>query len=62
MKYLCLTYEAEETSTSRHEWDALRQATVNYVETLRDSGHLIATNAGRYGQQRGGEIRCVHCA
>jgi hypothetical protein len=47
MKYLCLAYEAEETFTSmsRPEWDALRQETLDYVETLRESGYLIATNA-----------------
>lgn len=47
MKYLCLAYEAEETFTamSRPEWDALREETLAYVETLRRSGHLLATNA-----------------
>jgi hypothetical protein len=47
MKYLCLAYEVEETFTSlsRPEWDALRQETLDYVETLRESGYLILTNA-----------------
>lgn len=47
MKYLCLAYEAEETfqALSRPEWDALREETIAYVETLQRSGHLILTNA-----------------
>lgn len=47
MKYLCLAYEAEETFTgmSRQQWDALREETLAYVETLRQSGHLVLTNA-----------------
>jgi hypothetical protein len=47
VKYLCLAYEAEETfkSMPRHEWDALREETLAYVQTLRRNGHLILTNA-----------------
>jgi hypothetical protein len=47
MKYLCLAYEAEETfsSMSRVEWDALREETLAYVDSLQQSGHLILTNA-----------------
>ena len=47
MKYLCLAYEAEEpfNAMSRSEWDALRKETLAYVEALRQSGHLILTNA-----------------
>lgn len=47
MKYLCLAYEAEETFTrmSRSQWDALRAETLDYVETLRQSGQLLLTNA-----------------
>lgn len=47
MKYLCLAYEAESAlnALSRNEWDALRAETLDYVESLRASGHLIATNA-----------------
>lgn len=47
MKYLCLAYEAESVlnALSRSEWDALRAETLDYVESLRASGQLIATNA-----------------
>lgn len=47
MKYLCLAYEAEETFTHmpREQWDSLREETLAYVETLRQSGHLLLTNA-----------------
>lgn len=47
MKYLCLAYEAEETfhALSRAEWDALRDETIAYVESLQRSGQLIHTNA-----------------
>jgi hypothetical protein len=47
MKYLCLAYEAEETFTAMPlaEWEALREETLAYVETLQKSGHLILTNA-----------------
>ena len=47
MKYLCLAYEEEKklTDLSRDEWDALRDETLVYVETLRKGGHLLLTNA-----------------
>lgn len=47
MKYLCLAYEAESTFTDMpaDQWEALREETLAYVETLRRSGHLILTNA-----------------
>jgi hypothetical protein len=47
MKYLCLAYEEEKklNALSRSEWDALRGETLAYVEALRNSGHLIVTNA-----------------
>jgi hypothetical protein len=47
MKYLCLAYEEEKTlnALSASEWDALRTETLAYVEALRKSGHLIATQA-----------------
>lgn len=45
MKYLCLAYEEEArlNTLSRDEWDALRRQTLDYVNALRDSGHLIVT-------------------
>ena len=45
MKFLCLAYEEEETFADmpRSEWDALRSETLGYVEALRKSGQLIAT-------------------
>jgi len=47
MRYLCLAYEAEETfkAMSHSEWTALRDETLDYVETLREGGQLISTNA-----------------
>jgi hypothetical protein len=44
MKYLCLAYEDETTlnALSRSEWDALRSETLDYVDSLRESGHLVA--------------------
>lgn len=45
MKYLCLAYEDETKldSLSRSEWDALRRETLDYVDSLRESGHMIVT-------------------
>lgn len=45
MKYLCLAYEEERTlnELSPSEWRALRQETLDYVQALRDSGQLLAT-------------------
>jgi hypothetical protein len=47
MKFMCLAYEEEGSlnALSRSEWDALRNETLAYVETLRRNGHLVATNA-----------------
>jgi hypothetical protein len=47
MKYLCLAYEEERVlnELSRSEWDELRVETLAYVESLREKGHLILTNA-----------------
>jgi hypothetical protein len=43
MKYLCLAYEEERVlnGLSQSEWHALRDETLAYVESLRQSGHLI---------------------
>lgn len=45
MKYLCLAYEEERklNDLTLPEWTELRQATLDYVDTLRKSGHLIDT-------------------
>lgn len=45
MRYLCLAYEEERklNALSRDEWDTLRQETLDYVEALRQSGHLVDT-------------------
>jgi len=64
MKYLCLAYEAEETFTSMplSEWEALRDETIAYVETLKRRGELILTNALQSArtastlQVRGGKV------
>ncbi len=47
MKYLCIAYEEEQTlnDLSGIEWQALRQETLDYVESLRQSGRLIITHA-----------------
>ncbi|HLT91392.1 MAG TPA: YciI family protein [Woeseiaceae bacterium] len=47
MKYLCLAWEDEATldALTREEWDELRRATLDYVDSLRASGHLLATEA-----------------
>ena len=47
MKYLCLAYEEEAklNALSRSEWDTLRDETLAYVETLRESHQLIVTQA-----------------
>src|SRR5262245_9961717 len=47
MKYLCLAYEDEGrlNALSASEWDSLRRETLGYVERLRSSGRLIATQA-----------------
>jgi hypothetical protein len=47
MKFMCLAYEDERelNALSAGEWDTLRRETLAYVERLRKSGHLIATQA-----------------
>ena len=43
MNYLCLAYEEERIfhEMSESEWQALRQETLDYVESLTESGHLV---------------------
>ncbi|WP_138517638.1 YciI family protein [Limnobacter alexandrii] len=47
MKYLCLAHEEEALfkAMPHQEWLALRQETLAYVDSLKASGHLIATHA-----------------
>lgn len=47
MKYLCLAYEDERTlnDLTRIEWAALRTETLEYLECLQDSGHLVSAEA-----------------
>jgi hypothetical protein len=47
MKYLGIAYEEEQklNELSEAAWQALRQETLSYVETLRKNGRLIATQA-----------------
>jgi hypothetical protein len=47
MKYMCIAYEEERklNELSQQEWHALRQETLDYVDGLRKSGHLIVTHA-----------------
>jgi hypothetical protein len=47
MKYMCIAYEEEQklNELSEAEWQALRQETLGYVETLRTSGSLVVTHA-----------------
>jgi hypothetical protein len=47
MKYMCIAYEEEQklNDLSEREWQALRQETLEYVESLRTSGQLIVTHA-----------------
>jgi hypothetical protein len=46
MKYMCIAYEEERklNELSETEWQALRQETLDYVETLRKNGRLIAAH------------------
>jgi hypothetical protein len=46
VKYLCLAYEEEAAlnGLSADEWYALRRETLDYVDALRTSGHLIAAH------------------
>jgi hypothetical protein len=43
MRFLCLAYEEEEifARMPQAEWAVLRQETLDYVESLRDSGRLV---------------------
>jgi hypothetical protein len=44
MKYICLAYEEERilNELSKSEWDVLRKETLDYIEELSKSGHLIS--------------------
>jgi hypothetical protein len=44
---MCLAYEEEAKldALTEREWDALRTETIDYVEKLRASGHLVLTYA-----------------
>ena len=46
MKYLCLAHEEEALfkAMPQEQWLALGQETLDYVESLKASGHLIATH------------------
>ena len=46
MKYLCIAYEEQQKldALSKAEWQALRQETLDYVESLRQRGRLIITS------------------
>lgn len=43
MKYLCLAYEEEQLfhDMSEADWQVMRHETLEYVEQLRERGHLI---------------------
>ncbi|HEX2140348.1 MAG TPA: YciI family protein [Woeseiaceae bacterium] len=64
MKYLCLAWEEEATlaALSREQWDVLRRETLEYVESLRESGHLLTAEplqSARNGvalRRRGGSL------
>ncbi len=64
MKYLCLAWEEEAVldALPRDEWDVLRRETLDYVESLRESGHLLAAEplqSARNGvalRRRGGSL------
>lgn len=47
MKYLCLAYEEEKSlnDLTRAEWEALRAETLEYLQSLRDNGHLVSAEA-----------------
>jgi hypothetical protein len=47
MKYLGIAYEEERklNELTEEEWHALRQETLDYVESLRKTGRLILTHA-----------------
>lgn len=64
MKFLCLALEEERLfhEMPRAEWEALREETLSYVDTLRENGHLIAAHPLKGGrtartlQVRAGEL------
>lgn len=64
MKYLCLAREEEAVldALSRDEWDVLRGETLDHVENLRESAHLLAAEplqSAREGvalRRRGGSL------
>lgn len=47
MKFLCMAWEEQRKldDLSRADWQALRSETLAYVETLRQTGRLVLTNA-----------------
>lgn len=47
MRYMCIAYEEQRKldELSKSEWRALRQETLDYVESLRKQGRLIVTHA-----------------
>jgi hypothetical protein len=47
MKYMCIAYEEQRKldELSKSEWQALRQETLDYVESMRKRGRLIITHA-----------------
>jgi hypothetical protein len=47
VKFMCLAYEEEAklNALSPSEWAALRDETIAYMETLRESGRLVVTHA-----------------
>ena len=47
MKFLCMAYEEEGklNQLSKSEWHALRQETLDYVESMRRNGQLVITHA-----------------
>lgn len=46
MKFMCLAYEEEALfhEMSQKDWHALREETLNYVQSLQEKGHLISTD------------------
>lgn len=64
MKFLCLAYEEERVfdRMTREQWETLRRETLDYVQSLRDSGRLISaeplrsSSEGRTVRVREGRI------
>lgn len=46
MKFMCLAYEEEALfhEMSQDDWHALREETLNYVQSLQEKGHLLSTH------------------